>query len=163
MSYKIQVGDAIPSFKAKDQEGNELFSEDFLGSPVVLYFYPKDDTPGCTKEACDFRDYFEDLSAYDVSVIGISADSIQSHQRFIEKNRLNFTLLSDENQEICKKFGVLQIKEKEGKSYMGIERTTFFVDRDGIVEWIERPVNVEGHLDRLIAAIRKYNREKPEE
>jgi peroxiredoxin Q/BCP len=160
MSYKIQVHDAIPTFKALDQEGNELLSEDLLGTPIVLYFYPRDDSPNCTKEACSFRDNMNRLQKeFDVSVIGVSPDSMESHQKFIEKHRLNYTLLSDENQELCNKFGVIQMKEKEGKSYMGVERTTFFIDRDGIVQWIERPVNVEGQVDRIIEAIKKYNQQ----
>lgn len=126
MSYKIQVGDALPDFAASDQEGNEISSEDFLGSPVVLYFYPKDDTPGCTKEACSFRDNMTDLEAFDVTVIGVSPDNQASHQKFEEKHELNFTLLSDEKQELCNKFGVIQEKQMAGKSYMGVERSTFF-------------------------------------
>lgn len=156
MNYKIQVGDAIPDFKALDQEGNELLSEDLMGTPVILYFYPKDDSPGCTKEACSFRDNMNRLLSYDISVIGVSSDTKESHQKFIDKHQLNFTLLSDPDQELCNKFGVIQMKEKNGKSYMGIERTTFFIDRDGIVQWIERAVNIEGHVDRVIDAIKQH-------
>lgn len=158
MSYKIQVGDAIPDFKAFDQEGNELLSEDLLGTPIVLYFYPKDGTPGCTKEACSFRDNMNRLLSYDVSIIGVSPDSQDSHQKFIDKNQLNFTLLSDPDQDLCNKFGVIQMQEKDGKSFMGLERTTFFIDRDGIVQWIERPVAVEGHVDRVIEAIKQFSK-----
>lgn len=147
MDYKINVGDAIPDFSAKDEEGNELASEDLFGTPTVLYFYPKDDTPGCTKEACSFRDNIERLAQNDVIVIGISPDSAASHQKFIQKHSLNFNLIPDESLNLCKKFDVLK---PEG----GIIRTTFLVDRDGIVQWIERPVNVEGHVERVIDALK---------
>lgn len=145
--YQVQVGDAIPEFKANDQEGFEITTEDLFGSPVVFYFYPKDDTPGCTKEACEFRDNMERLQAYDVVVIGVSPDSGASHQKFINKHSLNFTLLTDENLELSKKFGVT-------KGILGIERSTFLIDRDGIIRWLERPVSVSGHVDRVIEAIK---------
>ncbi len=156
MSYRIQVGDAIPTFTAKDQEGNVITSEDLIGTPVVLYFYPKDNTPGCTQEACAFRDHMEKLAAFDVAVVGVSPDSESSHQKFIEKNNLNFTLLTDEKQELCNKFGVIQQLQMAGKPYMGVERTTFLIDRDGIVVWLERPVKVDGHIERVIAAIHEH-------
>lgn len=155
MKYKINVGDAIPNFKGKDQEGFDISTEDLLGTPVVLYFYPKDDTPGCTKEACSFRDHMERLSDYDISVIGVSPDSSESHQKFIKKHHLNFTLIADQKQEISKKFDVIQEKTIFGEKKMGVERTTFLLDRDGIVVWLERPVSVEGHVERVIEAIKK--------
>lgn len=155
MKYRINVGDAIPEFKGKDHEGFEITTEDLLGTPVVLYFYPKDDTPGCTKEACSFRDSMERLAKFDVAVVGVSPDSIESHQKFINKYDLNFTLISDNNKEISKKFDVIQEKMLYGEKKMGVERTTFLLDRDGIVKWIERPVTVEGHVDRVIEAIKK--------
>lgn len=156
MKYKINLGDAIPNFTGKDQEDYEFSTEDLLGTPVVLYFYPKDDTPGCTKEACSFRDNMERLQNYDVSVIGVSPDSVESHQKFIKKHDLNFTLIADKSQEISKKFDVIQEKMLYGEKKMGVERTTFLLDRDGIVRWLERPVTVEGHVDRVIEAIKKY-------
>lgn len=156
MKYKINNGDAIPNFKGKDQEGFDISTEDLLGTPVVLYFYPKDDTPGCTKEACSFRDNMERLADYDVSVIGVSPDSSESHQKFINKHDLNFTLISDPKQEISKKFDVIQEKMIYGEKKMGVERTTFLLDRDGIVVWLERPVTVEGHVERVIEAIKKF-------
>ena len=149
MDYQVKVGDGIPEFSAKDQEGFVIATEDLFGSPVVLYFYPMDDTPGCTKEACSFRDSMERLEAYDVVVIGVSPDNQASHQKFINKHGLNFTLLSDEKGEVAKKFGV-------PKGLMGIERTTFLIDRDGIIRWLERPVSVSGHIDRVIEAIKAH-------
>lgn len=156
MKYSINIGDSLPQFKAEDQEGNIFLTEDFIGTPTVFYFYPKDDTPGCTKEACSFRDNMNRLAVYDVSVIGVSPDSQASHQKFINKYQLNFTLLTDEKQELCRKFDCLQEKNNYGKKSIGVERTTFLVDRDGIIQWIERPVSVEGHVDRVIEAIKQF-------
>lgn len=155
MKYRINVGDALPEFKAQDQEGNTFITEDFLGTPAVFYFYPKDDTPGCTKEACSFRDNMNRLAEFDVAVVGISPDNADSHQKFIEKYQLNFTLLTDEDQTLCHKFDVMQEKNVYGKQSIGVERTTFLADRDGIIQWIERPVAVEGHVDRVIEAIQQ--------
>jgi thioredoxin-dependent peroxiredoxin len=153
MQYRINVGDAIPDFHGVDEEDYEMSSEDLLGTPFIIYFYPHDDTPNCTKEACSLRDNMQRLNNEDIMVIGVSPDSTESHRKFIEKYQLNFTLLSDESLEICKKFDVLQQTERQGKKVMGIQRTTFLVDRDGIVQWLERPVNVEGQIDRIMAAL----------
>lgn len=147
-SYAVNIGDPIPSFEIKDAEGYELTDEDLIGSPVVIYFYPKDNTPHCTTQACTFRDNMERLDALDTLVIGVSPDSEDSHLRFAEKNNLNFTLLSDEKMELCKKFDV-------HKGMLGIERTTFVIDGEGIVRWVERPVNVTGHVDRVIKAVQE--------
>lgn len=146
MANKINIGDRIPHFKTKDNEGYDLTDEDLIGSPVVIYFYPKDNTPGCTKEACSFRDNMNHMDALDTLVIGVSPDGLDSHQEFIQQHSLNFTLLSDENRELCKKFDVL--------TGNNVERSTFVIDSDGIVRWIERPVNVEGHVERVLKAIR---------
>lgn len=152
MQYRINVGDAIPDFSAKDAEGEEVTSEDLLGTPAVIYFYPKDDTPGCTKEACGFRDNMHQLTHHDISVIGVSPDSSASHRKFIQKNSLNFTLLSDPNYELCKKFDVIQLNKELEKETL--ERSTFLVDRDGIIRWMERPVKVDGHVERVLAALK---------
>lgn len=157
MQYRINVNDAVPDFEAQDEEGNKIITEDWLGTPVVLYFYPKNDTPGCTLEACAFRDNMDQLTAYDVIVIGVSPDSAASDQSFIQKHSLNFSLIPDENKELCKKFDVIQEKTTFGKKTMGVERTTFFIDRDGIIRWIERPVKVEGHIERVIQAIKRLD------
>lgn len=142
MAYKMNVGDRMPSFKAKDQTGHVFSSDDLEGGPAVIFFYPKDDTPGCTKEACSFRDNMESLDDVDAIVIGISPDNALSHEAFIQKYDLNFTLLSDESLEVCKKYDVIQNNR--------LERTTFIVDSQGIIRWIERPVNVEGHTERVL-------------
>lgn len=153
MAYKINVGDKIPAFATIDHEGIEIESEDLLGSPFVLYFYPKDDTPGCTKEACSFRDAMEEFENLDTTVIGVSPDGAEAHNRFREKYGLNFTLLCDENFGLARKFDVLQEKEVQGEKTKGVMRTTFVVDSSGTIRWIERPVSVEGHTERVIDAL----------
>lgn len=141
----MEIGDKLPKFKAVDQDGEEITSDDFLGSPFVLYFYPKDNTPGCTAEACSFRDVMDSFDDIDVLVVGVSPDSPDSHQKFIEEHELNFPLISDEKMDICKKFNVL----KDGK----VVRSTFLFDEDGNCLWSESPVNVEKHTERVMAAI----------
>lgn len=147
MVETLRVGDTIPEFTALDSEGEKITQEDVLGAPFVLYFYPKDDTPGCTKEACSFRDVMDSFEDMDILVIGVSPDSPESHRKFAEKHELNFPLITDVGMEMCRKFGVT----KDGES--GVVRTTFLCDEDGIIQWIEKPVNVEGHVDRVMNAI----------
>ncbi len=147
MSYKLNVGDKMPAFKAKDASGHSFSSDDVIGGPVVIYFYPKDDTPGCTKEACSFRDKVDDLDEFDAILIGISPDGMQSHESFIEKYEINFTLLSDESLDVCRKFDVIRDNN--------LERTTFVIDSRGVIRWIERPVNVEGHTERVLKALQE--------
>lgn len=146
MPYKVNVGDPLPTFKIKDSEGYELTDEDLLGSPVVLYFYPKDETPTCTEQACSFRDNMEKLDLLDALVIGISPDNSASHDKFTENHELNFTLLPDENLVLSSKFDVWHNDR--------VERTTFVIDAEGIIQWIERPVNVKGHVERVIEAVK---------
>lgn len=154
MQYKINVGDRIPRFKAKDQEGFEYTEEDLLGGPTVIYFYPKDDTPGCTKEACSFRDHLPNFDTLSVVVLGVSPDHANSHQAFIQKHKLNFTLLCDEHLDLAKKFDVLREKVIEGKKTHTFERTTFVVDAQGVIRWIERPVAVDKHVERVLEALK---------
>lgn len=153
MIQKIKVGDSIPSFAIKDCEGNELTDQDLIGIPVVIYFYPKDDTPGCTKEACSFRDHMGTLDALDVMVIGVSPDSPDSHQKFETKYQLNFTLLPDEKFELSQKFGAV----KETNGHLSIERTTFIINPEGKIQWMEQPVKVENHVERIIEALHSLN------
>lgn len=141
----LNIGDKIPYFRCKNEKDEHITNEDIIGLPLVIYFYPKDDTPGCTTEACSFRDNLPQLEFTDTTVIGVSPDSVESHQKFIQKHNLNFTLLADTEKEMCKAFGVL----KEGK----IERTTFVVDPNGVIAWIERPVSVSGHTQRVLEAL----------
>lgn len=157
MSYKLNFGDKMPVFKAKDSTGHTFSSDDLLGGPVVIYFYPKDDTPGCTKEACSFRDNLERLDDYDAILIGISPDGAQSHESFIENHQLNFTLLTDESLDLSRKFDVIREKEVNGKMVSSLERTTFVIDARGIISWIERPVDVEGHTERVLNALQEIS------
>ncbi|EFB42270.1 hypothetical protein pah_c013o036 [Parachlamydia acanthamoebae str. Hall's coccus] len=155
MKYRVNVGDGLPQFKIKDQEGFEVTEEDLIGSPLVLYFYPKDDTPGCTKEACEFRDRMDDLDKLNTLVVGVSPDTAESHQKFISKHKLNFTLLCDDNLDLAQKFDTLREKVENGQTIKIPERATFVIDMDGIIRWIERPVNIEGHFDRVYQAVQK--------
>lgn len=155
MTYRINIGDAIPLFRTMDQEEEPITTEDLIGSPVIIYFYPKNDTPGCTKEACSFRDKINEFDSEDTLVIGISPDSSESHVDFMEKHGLNFTLIPDPKLEICKKFDVIR-----SQNPVKIERTTFLVDADGIVRWLERPVEVEGHVERVLKALRNLQKEQ---
>ncbi len=156
MDKVLNVGDKIPFFKTKDMDGHAITTQDMIGAPLVLFFYPKDETPGCTKQVCSIRDSIDQFKQNDVLIVGISPDSNDSHKKFIKNHQLNFPLLSDEGFELCHKFGVVKEKIVEGKKFIGIQRTTFFIDRDGVIQWIERPVNVEGHTERLSAAVQEY-------
>jgi peroxiredoxin Q/BCP len=150
MDQLIREGSEIPAFTAKDYSGAAISKDDLLGSPFIIYFYPKDDTPGCTKEACSFRDSISRFNDLDVTVIGVSPDNAESHQKFIDKYQLNFSLISDENFDIARKFGVVTPKEGGGFS---IVRSTFLCDENGIIQWVESPVEVDGHIERVISAI----------
>lgn len=155
MTYKINVGDVLPHFLSKDQEGEPVKDSDLIGGPIVIYFYPKDDTPGCTKEACSFRDHMTQFTESETIVIGVSPDSLHSHQKFIEKHDLNFTFLCDEKLELSKKFDVIRTKTDDGETTQKLERTTFVIDPQGVIRWIERPVKVEGHVERVLEAVKE--------
>lgn len=150
MENEIKVGDKIPDFSAKSFDGVFIEPEDLLGDPFVLYFYPKDDTPGCTSEACSFRDNMKTFDDMNVKVLGISPDNPKSHAQFIQKYDLNFFLLCDEKMEVARKFGVVQMGPKKG-----IIRSTFVVDSEGIVQWIEKPVQVENHTERVLEEVKR--------
>ena len=138
-------------FEGLDENGNEkqFNLDDFLGKKVVLYFYPKDNTPGCTQEACDFRDNFNRLTPF-ATVVGVSPDSIKSHKNFREKQGLNFILLSDSEHTLAEKFEVWKEKSMYGRKYMGIERSTFILDEKGNIQKEWRKVKVKGHVDEVI-------------
>lgn len=155
MTNLLQVGDHAPYFEGKDAQGELISSKHLLGRPYVLYFYPKDDTPGCTTEACQFRDQKPQIELHGASLIGVSPDNAQSHQQFMSKYDLTFTLLTDEDHRICETFGVWQEKNVYGKKSMGVVRTTFVIDSQGMIRWIERPVKVEGHAERVIEALKQ--------
>ncbi len=137
----LAIGDQAPAITAKDQQGNTVNLSDFKGKKVILYFYPKDNTPGCTTEACNFRDNYQSLKQDGFEVIGVSTDSEQSHQKFIEKFELPFTLLVDEDQKIVNDYGVWAEKNMYGKKYMGTNRTTFVIDEEGKIEHIIKKVD----------------------
>ena len=132
----LAEGKKAPSFKLKDQNGEVISLESFKGKNVVLYFYPKDDTSGCTAEACNFRDEFPKFKKIDAVILGVSPDSVESHKKFAAKYKLPFSLLSDEKKEVCEKYGVWQEKSMYGKKYMGVVRTTFVINEKGIIKKI---------------------------
>ncbi|MEI8390681.1 MAG: thioredoxin-dependent thiol peroxidase [bacterium] len=156
----IEIGTKTPDFTLQgiDSEGNEkTFSlSDFAGQNIVLYFYPKDNTPGCTQEACDFRDNFNRLVSKAV-VIGVSADSIASHKKFQEKQSLNFILLSDPEHALLEKFEAWAEKKMYGKLFMGIIRSTFIIDKEGIVRKTWKNVKIKGHVDEILEELEKIN------
>lgn len=149
-TVNLQVGDTAPSFSLQDQHGNTISLSDFVGKPVVLYFYPKDMTPGCTQEACDFRDSFARLNNINAVVLGVSKDSIDLHKKFAEKYGLNFSLLSDTSGKTCEDYGVWQEKSLYGKKFMGIVRTTFLIGPDQKIKKIYPKVKVEGHVNEIL-------------
>ncbi|MFO7180222.1 MAG: thioredoxin-dependent thiol peroxidase [Pseudomonadota bacterium] len=149
----IDVGSSAPSFVLKDDAGNVVSSESLRGAPYVLYFYPKDDTPGCTLEACGFRDALPRFAAKGVRVIGVSPDGLESHARFKKKYGLTFPLLSDPEKTLAKAYGVWVKKKNYGREYMGIERSTFLVDRSGKVRQVWRAVRVPGHVDAVLESV----------
>lgn len=146
---ELQVHQEAPLFSLPNQDNAEIALRDFRGSFVVLYFYPKDKTPSCTTEACDFRDSMESLSALNVVVLGVSPDSVKSHQSFIEKESLNFTLLSDSNKEVLKSYGAWGLKKLYGKEYEGVVRSTFLIDPEGKIAYIWKNVKVKGHIEAI--------------
>lgn len=149
----IETGKKAPAFTLPSASGSSVSLEDFTGKKVVIYFYPKDNTPGCTREACDFRDNFARVQAAGAVVLGVSADSVASHARFREKYTLPFELLSDDSHAMLERYGVWKEKKNYGRTYMGIERTTVLIDEQGIVRRIWPKVTVNGHVDQVLAAI----------
>ncbi len=149
----LEAGKKAPAFTLPDANGNKVSLKDFLGKKVVLYFYPKDNTSGCTKEACDFRDAMPDFSKIDAVVLGVSPDSPESHQKFIAKNNLNFTLLSDTDKKVLQKYGVWKEKSMYGRKYMGVERTTVIIDEKGRVVKIFPKVKVKGHVEQVLKVL----------
>ncbi len=148
----LKEGDAAPDFTTKDQDGKEVKLSDFRGQKVVLYFYPKDDTPGCTKEACSFRDSNSVYKKKNIKVLGISPDNEKSHQKFIGKFDLPFTLLTDTDHQIAESYGAWGEKSMYGKKYMGIFRYTFLIDEKGQIAKIFTKVNVSEHADEVLEA-----------
>jgi len=151
----LEIGDKAPEFCLPNQDEVEICLRDLVGKWVVLYFYPKDNTPGCTTEACDFTEalpYFEDLSAV---VLGVSPDSPKKHRNFIEKKDLKITLLSDEEKEVCEKYGVWQLKKNYGREYMGVVRSTFLINPEGVISALWSKVRVKGHVEAVSKKIKE--------
>jgi peroxiredoxin Q/BCP len=149
----VQTGDPAPHFKATLDSGDKVSLDQFQGKKVVLYFYPKDSTPGCTREACDFRDQLQEFQAKDAVVLGVSPDSVKSHQRFKEKFDLTFPLVSDESKEVAEAYGVWKEKKNYGRTYMGIERSTFVIDEEGKIAHVFNKVKVAGHADKVLETL----------
>jgi len=151
----LEEGKKAPAFTLPNADGKKISLKDFNGKKIVLYFYPKDMTSGCTQEACDFRDAFPDFSKVNAVVLGVSPDPVKSHKKFADKHELPFELLSDENKEVVEKYGVWKEKSMYGKKYMGVERTTVIIDENGKVKKIFPKVKVNGHVEEVLQAIKE--------
>lgn len=149
----LQIGDIAPDFTLPTDGGGEVTLSKLRGGKVVLYFYPKDDTPGCTAESCDFRDGLDGFKALDAQIIGVSKCSVKKHDKFKAKYDLNFPLASDEHGDVCERYGVWIEKSMYGRKYMGIDRSTFLIDEDGKIAAIWRKVSVPGHAAAVRAAL----------
>lgn len=148
----IEIGDKVPDYLGTDENGNEIRVQDFAGKKLVLYFYPKDSTPGCTQEACNLRDNYEKMLAKGYAVVGVSVQDAKSHKKFIEKHQLPFPLIADTEMELNKAFGVWGEKSMFGKKYMGTLRTTFVINEEGIVEQVIKPkeIKVKNHAKQIL-------------
>jgi peroxiredoxin Q/BCP len=150
----LKVGDKAPAFSMKTDNGGKVSLSQFKGQNVVLYFYPKDDTSGCTTEACGFRDSLPKFGKIDAVVVGVSRDSVESHDKFKKKHKLNFTLAADETGKVTEEYGVWVEKSMYGRKYMGIERATFLIDGKGVIRGIWRKVKVPGHVDAVLKEVK---------
>ena len=146
------VGLSAPAVSLPDQDGKVHTLTDYRGRYVLLYFYPKDDTPGCTKEACGFQEALPDFDRVDAEIVGVSKDSVARHRNFKNKYGLKFRLASDEDGAVCEAYGVWTEKKNYGRTYMGIERSTFLIDGKGVIRNVWRKVKVDGHVDEVLAA-----------
>jgi len=151
---ELKVGDKAPAFSMATDGGGKVALADLKGKKVILYFYPKDDTPGCTKEACGFRDNLPDFSKSDAVVIGVSRDSVASHDKFKKKFDLPFSLASDEDGKVSAAYGTWVEKSMYGRKYMGMERATFLIDGSGVIRGIWRKVKVPGHVEEVLQTAR---------
>lgn len=154
----LNVGDKAPDFDLPTDGDGRATLKEFKGEKIVLYFYPKDDTPGCTKESCGFNENLSALNKLGTQVIGVSKCSVKKHDKFKAKYDLNFPLISDEDSDMCERYGVWKEKSMYGKTYMGIERSTFLIDEKGIIEAVWHKVKVNGHVDEVIEAVKAGNK-----
>lgn len=146
----LKIGDKAPDFTLQSDQNTATSLKDFLGKKIILYFYPKDNTPGCTREACDFRDSFTHFSGENALILGISKDNPERHQKFKQKYSLPFILLSDENGNVCETYGVINKKSLFGRTFLGIQRSTFLIDEKGYIRAIWRKVKVTGHTKQVL-------------
>lgn len=150
---ELNIGDTAPDFSAKDTQGNTVTLSNYKGNSIVLYFYPKDDTPGCTKEACNFKDDYVQYQKKGIIILGVSTDDQESHQQFAKKYKLPFPLLVDTDKSIVNCYGVYKEKNMYGKKYMGTNRTTFLIDKEGKIQHIFKKVNVEEHSREILEMV----------
>ncbi len=154
----LEAGQQAPQFTCPNQDGDDVSLSQFAGEKnVILYFYPKDDTPGCTTEALDFTALINEFDAADAVVLGVSKDSVAKHQKFIAKRDLKVQLLSDESGELCESYGVWGLKKFMGREFMGINRTTFVIDKTGVIREVFPKVKVKGHADAVLEAVKALN------
>ena len=157
---KIAIGDPAPDIEVRATDEQSFGLSDFKGRNLVLYFYPKDNTPGCTTEGQDFRDHYEDFRKLKTEIFGVSRDSLKSHEGFKSKHCFPFDLISDDDEALCQLFGVIKEKNMYGKKVLGIERSTFIFDKDGVLRREFRGVKVAGHVAEVLAEIRQLNKQK---
>lgn len=150
MSELLKIGQELPDFSLKDSDGETVTLDDLKGAPFILYFYPKDNTPGCTKEACQFRDLIDAFEEMNFLVVGVSPDGEASHRKFIQEHNLSFPLLCDPQFDLAGKCGVVKLGDGGKK---GIVRSTFIFDEEGILQWLESPVSVDGHAEKVMRTV----------
>lgn len=149
-----QLNELAPNFKLMGSDNKEHSLDEYRGKKVILYFYPKDNTPGCTTEACDFRDNYTTFKDLNTIILGVSKDSLASHDKFITKIGIPFVLLSDTDEEVCKLYDVIKEKNMYGRKYMGVERSTFIINEEGVLVKEFRKVKVKGHIDKILEELK---------
>lgn len=151
----LEIGSKLPTFHLSDDHGKKVTSKSLVGTPLVIYFYPKDDTPGCTKEACDFRDHAKHLAKFKVRILGVSPDDTASHGAFRDKYQLDFSLLADTEHAVAEAFGAWREKNMYGKKSMGVQRSTFLFDAKGLLVKVWKRVSVDGHVQQILDALKE--------